>query len=80
MSWLEKTEAISLDKRDNYNVGERKENLMSVVCPDGLHMCETGQSCCKNNNGYACCPFENVSTCITLTYGPLTLHVFLSPN
>ena len=75
ISWVEKTEAISLDKEDNSNVGERKENLMSVVCPDGQHMCEAGQSCCKNNNGYACCPFKNVN--ITILFSIL-LHLLCS--
>lgn len=67
ISWLEKTEAIPLNsgdilrsKEDSVKTGN---DLGAVICPDGLHMCQDGQTCCKNDNGYACCPFNNAVCC-----------------
>ncbi len=38
------------------------EGMESVRCPDNEAMCPDGQTCCKGSSeGYACCPFNQVS-------------------
>ena len=71
ISWLEKTSAIPLEDDVITAIGDdldtkgqnsvEVDTLGAVICPDGLHECENGYTCCKSESGFACCPYSNVS-------------------
>ena len=50
---------------------ENKEDLLSVLCPDGKGTCPEGSTCCLLSSGqYGCCPLPKVAGgFILFTYG-----------
>ncbi|WAQ94948.1 GRN-like protein [Mya arenaria] len=40
-----------------------KQEIKSVMCPDGEHQCQDGQTCCKSAEGYSCCPLPKAVCC-----------------
>ena len=40
------------------------EIVQDVACPDGLHYCPDGTTCCKTNDGgYGCCQLSSDAVC-----------------
>ena len=40
------------------------EMIQMVDCPDGLHQCPDGTTCCKaNDGGYGCCSMSDAVCC-----------------
>ena len=40
------------------------EIIQNVDCPDGLHYCPDGTTCCKaNDGGYGCCSMSDAVCC-----------------
>lgn len=38
----------------------------AVICPDGEHQCNDGQTCCKSAESYSCCPLPKVCNIVNL--------------
>ncbi|XP_023242957.1 granulins-like [Centruroides sculpturatus] len=76
ISWFEKKPAIKRPKIKNKMKVFVLSILLAVVtiikgqviCPDSKYQCKEGQTCCKTNQGYGCCPMEDAVCCSDLQH------------